>query len=290
MKRFLSYLTVLGSLTGLTSCEDVIQVKLDQGSKLLVIDAFVNDMRNDQHIRLTNSDDFFDGQNPPPVKNATVTLTDLTINKTYNFLDQGTGDYAYGLALTDTIAVVGHDYKLAVISDGATYTSVAKMKRTTSIDSISDEFVKKSAFNAKEGYTCRLWARDVPGPIEDYYWIKAFKNGVLYNKGSQINLAVDGAYSNGADGFTFIPPIAYGITQRDDLYQLGDVCRVEIHSISKDTYNFLTQVQTQTTNSGLFATTPENIRTNIVTPSGAKTNAIGWFNMASVSALQKIVN
>ncbi|MGZ3931657.1 MAG: DUF4249 family protein, partial [Bacteroidia bacterium] len=134
------------------------------------------------------------------------------------------------------------------------------------------------------------WARDIPGPIEDYYWIKSFKNGVLYNKGSQINTAVDGAYSNGADGFLFIPPIADGITQRGDLFQLGDVCRVEIHSISKETYDFLNQVQTQTTNSGLFATTPENIRTNITTPSGAATKAIGWFNMASVSALDKTIN
>jgi hypothetical protein len=38
---------------------------------------------------------------------------------------------------------------------------------------------------------------------------------------------------------------------------------VEIHSINLETYNFLTQVQTQTTNSGLFATSPENVKTNI---------------------------
>src|SRR5437870_13619793 len=99
----------------------------------------------------------------------------------------------------------------------------------------------------------------------------------MFNKGSQINLAVDAAYSNGADGFLFIPPIAEGITPFGDLFAKGDVCRVEIHSISKETYNFLIQVQTQTTNSGLFATTPENIKTNLVTPEGAKTKAIGWF-------------
>ncbi|MGZ4036575.1 MAG: DUF4249 domain-containing protein [Bacteroidia bacterium] len=289
MKTFVYFFSVI-LLTGLCSCEDVIQVKLDQGSKLVVVDAFVTDMRMDQRIRLTYSDDFFDGQNPPPVKNATVKLTDLSTNKTFNFLDQGTGDYIYGLALNDTVGFVGHNYKLEVTSNGITYTSLATLKRTTPIDSISEKFEKKNGFSDKEGYSCKLWARDIPGPIEDYYWIKSFKNGVLYNKGSQINTAVDGAYSNGADGFLFIPPIADGITQRGDLFQLGDVCRVEIHSISKETYDFLNQVQTQTTNSGLFATTPENIRTNITTPSGAATKAIGWFNMASVSALDKTIN
>ena len=119
--------------------------------------------------------------------------------------------------------------------------------------------------------------------------MKAFKNGVFFNKGSEINLAFDGAYSAGADGFIFIPPIAEAITPFKENYSLGDVCRVEIHSISKETYFFLLQVQTQTTNSGLFATTPENVRTNINTPSGA-TKAIGWFNMASVGALSRTIN
>ena len=43
----------------LSSCEDVIQVKLDKGKPLLTIDAFVNDLRSQQKIRLTYSDDYF---------------------------------------------------------------------------------------------------------------------------------------------------------------------------------------------------------------------------------------
>ena len=46
--------------------------------------------------------------------------------------------------------------------------------------------------------------------------------------------------------------------------------------------NFLLQVQQQTTNSGLFATNPENVRTNIQNASNTKTKVVGWFCMSSV--------
>jgi hypothetical protein len=271
-----------------TSCEDVIQIKLDEGAKLLVVDAFINDMRVSQNVRLTQTDSYFSGQNPPPVTNATVTLKDITVNKTYTFVNNNNGDYQYAITATDTIAFIDHSYELTINYDGKTYTSFTKQKRTTVIDSITYSFKEKNSFT-EEGFYCKFWAFDPPGAEPDYYWVKAFKNGTFFNKGSQINLAFDGAYSAGADGFIFIPPIAEAITPFGERYAFGDVCRVEIHSISKETYFFLIQVQTQTTNSGLFATTPENVRTNINTPEGA-TKAIGWFNMASVGALNQTIN
>lgn len=270
------------------SCEDVIQIKLDEGSKLLVVDAFINNLRVDQKVRLTYTDSYFSGQNPPAVTNGTVILKDLSAAKDYTFSNAGNGDYVYTITSADTIAFADHNYELDVIYNGKTYTSYTKQKRTTVIDSISSKFREKSSF-MDEGYYCKFWAFDVPGPDPDYYWVKAFRNGNMFNKGSEINLAFDGAYSAGADGFIFIPPIAEGITPFGETYGLNDICRVEIHSISKETYFFLIQVQQQVTNSGLFATTPENVKTNINSPAGA-TKAIGWFNMASVGYLEKTVN
>jgi hypothetical protein len=156
------------------------------------------------------------------------------------------------------------------------------------VDSISSNYRPQNSFT-QEGYYCKFWAFDLPGPEPDYYWIKAFKNGEMFNKGNQLNLAFDGAYSAGADGFIFIPPISEGITPFGERYSYGDICRVEVHSISRETYYFLIQVISQTTNSGMFATTPENVRTNINTPEDA-IKGIGWFNMASVGFLEKTVN
>lgn len=288
MKALIKISVSIFAVVIFTSCENVVQIKLDEGSKLLVIDAFVNDMRSDQKVRLTYTDSYFSGKNPPPVTNGVVILKDITASKNYTFTNVGNGDYTYSITVSDTIAIVGHEYELNVLYDGKTYTSYCKQKRSTVIDSISHVFRKKSSF-VEEGWYCKFWAFDPEGPEPDYYWVKAFRNGIMFNKGSEINLAFDGAYSAGADGFIFIPPIAEAITPFGEFYEFNDVCRVEIHSISKEAYFFLYQVQQQTTNSGLFATTPENVRTNINTPEGS-TKAIGWFQMSGVGALQKTIN
>jgi hypothetical protein len=285
--KIISKIIILFVVILFASCEDAIQIKLDEGSKLLVVDAFINDMRTNQVVKITNTDSYFSGQNPPPVNSATVVLKDITANKSYNFTGSGNGNYIYTITPVDTIAFVGHAYELSVSYNGNIYTSYTTQKRSTKVDSISSNFKEKTSFT-EEGYYCKFWGMDIPGQETDYYWIKAFKNRVMYNKGNQLNLAVDAAYSSGADGFIFIPPISEGITPFGERYSFHDTCRVEIHSISRETYYFLVQVISQTTNSGMFATTPENVRTNINTPEGA-TKAIGWFNMASVGYLDKVV-
>lgn len=135
---------------------------------------------------------------------------------------------------------------------------------------------------------CAFLGFDTPGGETDYYWVKSFRNGIFFNEGGEINLAVDGAYSNAADGFPFIPPIAKSITPGGEFFQKNDICRVEIHSINEQTSKFLTQVQTQTTNFGLFATVPENTKTNI-TSSNDKVKVVGWFCMSAVGFREKVV-
>src|SRR5581483_6297144 len=118
---------------GLSSCQDVVQIKLDEGSKLYVIDAFVNNLRQNQVIRVTTSDSYFSNKPAPAVPNAGVLLTDLTANKQYTFTYTGDGNYTYILALNDTISYVNHQYKLEVTIDGYVYTSMATQKRTAVI-------------------------------------------------------------------------------------------------------------------------------------------------------------
>ncbi len=283
MKKFLAFILVTFIFT---SCQDVVQIKLDKGSKLLVIDAFISNLRTTQKIRLTYTDDYFSNQNPPPVTGASVILRDLTNNVVYNFADQNNGDYVFNLvAFTDTLAYVGHTYKLEVTFGGNLYTSIVDEKRPAKLDSISATYHDGSSiFAPKAGYYCILWARDLPGPISDYYWIRSSKNGTPYSLASEINLAIDGTGGSvpSADTLLFTPPAINQIIPRREVLALGDTCAVEIHSINKETYFFLTQVINQTSNSGLFATTPENVRTNIISPEGA-TKAIGWFSIASVS-------
>lgn len=276
-----------------TSCEDPVQVKLDKGKELLVIDAFINDLRQTQQIRITYSQNYFDNsQNVSVVTDAQVHLKDLTANVTYTFTYSNNGYYAYTLSPTDTIARVNHLYQLEVKYKGYTYTAQTVQKRTAIIDSIQVKY-EKNNFTGKEGYKCILWGRDVVGPIPDFYWIKSFRNGKFFGKTSEINLAYDGASGGSggvrADGYVFTPNIAEAITPFGEFFQKNDTCRVEIHSISKECWEMFNQIITNTNNQGLFATVLENTKTNIVTPADAPLKAVGFFNVASVITATKVV-
>jgi hypothetical protein len=289
MKKLLYILPIMLMLA---SCEDVVQIKLDEGSKLYVIDAFVNDLRDDQVIRVTTNDSYFSNRQAPPVTNAVVQLVDVNTNATYNFTYTTQGKYVYPITGTDTIARLGHKYILNVTIDGNTYTSLNEQKRAAVIDSIASYYNDGSdPFGGpKDTYSCLLFARDKADNNPDYYWLRTFRNDTLFNGSADINICIDGTggtvYNAPIDTIAFTPSATFlGFKT----YQYHDKCKVEIHSISRDTYFFFLQALQQINNAGLFATTPENIKTNISTPANASTRAIGWFSIASAVTKEKLV-
>ncbi len=293
MKNTIKFLSIAITLFFLSSCEDPIQIKLDEGSKLYVIDAFVNDLRTPQVIRVLNNDSYFSNREAPPVLGATVLLRDLTINRNYNFVYTERGNYVFNPTTADTIAKKDHQYQLEVTIDGVTYTSLTTQNRSASIDSISAEYNEGGGgFGgpAEPYYFCTLNAKDKTDNNTDYYWVKTFRNDTLFSGPNDINLSIDG--TNGpvsgvsVDSTAFTPPVTFLSFKT---YQKGNTCKVEIHSISRATYFFLLQAVAQINNGGLFATTPENVKTNIVTPKEAKIKAVGWFNMATVVSLKRTI-
>ncbi len=274
------------------SCENVVQIKLDEGSKLYVIDAFISDLRTDQVVRVTTNDSYFSNRSAPPVDNAIVTLVDLNTSASYSFSYTSKGKYVYSINTPDTIARLGHKYMLQVTINGDTYTSINEQNRGAVIDSIGAYYNDGSdPFGGPaNSYNCLLFARDKADNNPDYYWLRTFRNDTLFNGSADINICIDG--TGGAvlnaptDTIAFTPSATFlGFKN----YKLNDVCKVEIHSISRETYFFFYQALTQINNAGLFATTPENIKTNISTPNGAKIRSIGWFSMATAVTKSKVV-
>jgi hypothetical protein len=293
MKKIFKLLIISLFTLAFTSCEDVVQIKLDEGSKLYVVDAFINDQLTQQVVKVTTNDSYFSNREAPGVTNANVTLVDLTTNTNYSFSHTGNGRYIFNnLDTNNNIGKIGHSYQLKVKIDGFEYTSTTTQKRTAIIDSISALYNEgQDPFGGpKDTYNCFLFARDKADNNTDYYWIRTFRNDTLFNDPSDLNISIDG--TNGAvvdapaDSIDFTAPITFlGFKT----YRENDKCKVEIHSISRETYFFFVQAIAQINNGGLFATTPENVKTNIVTPDGAKTKAIGWFNMATVYSKTKLV-
>jgi hypothetical protein len=232
---------------------------------------------------------------------ATVTVTD-NVGGFFNFVEDtfNPGSYVWTPpAPGDSFGVIGYDYILEVQVDGNIYLAKSKMGRVPPIDSITFETDKR--VGGTDSLTrAEFWATDPEGR-GDAYWIRSYKNGVLLNKPSEINIAFDAGFSRGggADGVTFITPVRRRINPNDrdsnnrtlNPFVTSDSIYVEIHSITPEAFTYLNQVSIQTNRPGgfqeLFSTPLANVPTNIANayPQGSK--ALGFFNVSAVSSAGK---
>lgn len=277
----LKYLFVILLLITLSSCEDVIDVDLDNGKSQLVVDAFVNNLPENQVIRLTISTPYFNNSKALPALGATVKLIENS-NKVYNFIDlENNGNYTYIYNPLDSFCAVGKNYKLEINYNGQEYNSISSVNQVPKIDSIISK-KDKNPFTGDLEYKAEFFSFDFKG-TRDFYWVKTWYNDTLKSiDGSDI--ISDGAFSGtGADGLMFIVPMRETINRQGDPYFVGDTIRMQLLSINEATFNFLSDVFTQLNNGGLFATPLTNVRTNIINPNTNGEKALGWFVTSSVS-------
>lgn len=287
MKRLNIYITAIISLWMLTACEKVVSLDLPQGDPLPYVDAWLTDQPGPQEIRFLKAGNYLDQTAPEPIGNATISITDLTINKTYAFTYQN-GAYKHDPGASVKMGVVGHEYKLSVTYNGELFEATDKLNRVPPVDSITYRFKEEGA-GEKEGFYATFFAVDLAGGT-DYYWIRTYKNGVLNHNVTEM-VSIDGSYyENVSDGLNFIVPIREGITSEDKPYQKGDVVRVLIRSTTRSGYDFLKLLSEQLTNGGMFAKVLANIPTNLINKQpGGQTKIYGWFGTTAESTLSKAI-
>ncbi len=269
---------------GLSACEDAIVVDLDQGSQQLNVDAFITNLYGKQTIRLTKTTAYFENKSAPGITDASVKLFNKSSGKMYDFLHENDGNYSWTPSNGDTLAKIGNEYTLRITYNNEQFIAESQLNPVPAIDSISYE-LREARGPSPKGYIASLYAIDILGRT-DYYWIRTYRNDSLLNKPENINTAVDAAFPpNGrSDGFLFIPPIREGITPFDRPYNLGDKIKVEICSITSQTYEYISESQQQMVNGGLFATPPANVRTNIINVTNPDKKAVGWFVISAISS------
>lgn len=271
----------------LAGCQDVVQVELDQKGRTLTIDAFLNNLKQSQNIRLTYTNSYFNGKTPPPLVGAIVTVKDITDNKMYNFADNNDGNYTFDLTKTDVIIYTDHIYELNVKYNSYEYKAITSCKRTAKIDSLYFEYKAADSSRGdkkKGGNILFLNAKDPTGPIPDFYWVKIYKNGKYYSRPENIRVDYFG-YRNEFDGY-FFTANAWATSGPDgsvDPCVKGDIAKLEIYGISCETYDFLRLGQQMSNNGGLFATTPVNLPTNILSLDKTYPKATGIFSVSEVT-------
>jgi hypothetical protein len=269
----------------LSSCEKVIPVKLDEGTSQLTVDAFIDSDVKPQKIRLTKTGGYFDNVPNNYVSGAIVKIIDNE-GRIFNFLESSTkGDYIWNPLITDTLVKIFNTYTLSVTSAGEQFQASSVAYPVPKIDSVT--YMAKVATSGqnkgKVEYSGSFYATDIVG-MPNFYWIKSYNNNMFYDKPENINLSQDGAFAGGGtDGLLFISPIREAIIPRENKIKKNDSITVNLYALNPKTYNFLNEVLSQTTNSGLFATPPSNVSTNISNVNAnSTTKAIGWFNIGQI--------
>ncbi|WP_045114405.1 DUF4249 domain-containing protein [Microscilla marina] len=285
--RIYLYIMCMVAVATMTACEDEINVTLGESTPQLTVEGWVSDQTPLQTIRLTISQDYFDNAAAAGASGATVRVNDDQGN-VYNFVesDLNSGDY-----LSNFTGAIGRTYTLYIQYQGEEYQATTQLARVPPIDSIRVENADDASpgpVNVSSGYRAEFFANEIPG-AGDYYRIKTYRNDVLLNKPGNISVFED----TNVDGLPFILPVRLSInpiSEDGEGYALGDKIKVELLSISKEAFLFFEELETQTTNGGLFANPIANVPTNIqnINPASAK-KAVGFFYASAVSSLEVTV-
>jgi Domain of unknown function (DUF4249) len=297
-------LYLLLATTLLSSCEKVIDVKLQEGEAQLVVDAFLNDDTLPQTIKLRTTQPYFDNSPAPAVTGATVTIettipafppyTTVETQRVITFTDpNNTGDYTWtpdpSNLLTSRLTLPFLLHKLVIKTQGEQYEAYSFSDDVLKIDSLwtkeaSARLEGKDTIQ-KAGFRLDMKARDLSGR-PNFTWFKTYRNGKLIGVPKDIVTCYDAAFGPGTDGALVIPPIVNGISPEN--FYKGDVITVEAHAIDQFGYAFFALALGQINNTGLFASPTTNTPSNVVNVTHkyskeARYKTLGCFSVAVIN-------
>ena len=248
----------------ISSCEDVIDVKLNTASPQLVVNASIQwqkgTLGNEQKIKLTTTTGYFN-TTIPTVSGANVIIANSN-NILFNFTEMpNTGEYV----CTNFVPVRDEAYVLTINLNGQTYTATETLKSVSSITNISQ--------NNKGGFTgdqieIKSFFND-PTNADNYYMFR-FKSNITTIPSYDI---FDDSFTQGNENF--------GLYINEDL-KSGDNLDITLFGISKRYFEYMRKLTAVAGSSsgGPFATPPATVRGNIVNQTNSKNFALGYFTLS----------
>ncbi len=272
--RFLKFTQLSVIICLFCSCQDVIDIKIDKGEPVMVVEGWLTNKREVQYIKLYKSKGITEAGEYPPVSQAQLVLSDGAGHKeTLTEVSQGS------YAIAKLKAVAGRTYTLSIQTSDGSYEAVSTVPRLSlSPDSVTYKYEDKSIFYEHAGYYPMINGAELDGP-GDYVQIKLYKNGRYLNSANDLNLFSD----KYADGY-YIMNMELNV---DSPYVSGDLIKAEVWSLTEHAYFFWHDIRDQLFNAQVFATPLTNVRSNIdkVTP-GSK-NVTGYFGTSIVRSAEK---
>jgi len=258
MKRSLISLS-LSCLLLFCSCEEVVEIDLEETEPRLVIEAsLVWNHENDDlplYILVSKTAPFFSESMPPAVGAAVKVTTDE--GDEYIFEETQPGIYTH----EGFTPVLEQDYHLEVAYEEAIY------KATESLQTVPElEFVEQTDNGGFSGEDIELKVFYTDPAAEDNYYLFHF-----YHEMASLQI-YDDEFTNGNRTFAFFS---------DEELKKGDQVLFEVQGISRRFYEYMYILRSQAgTNGGPFQTQPTVARGNIINVTDPDNFVYGYFRLS----------
>lgn len=266
MKKLFAIILCLGSLT---SCEDVIDVELNDAPPRLVIEASISKGFHDDSVArvfLSTTIPFFDN-GVTKVNDALVTIT-RSDGVVYELENTSDGFFGYNNLNPEP----NLDYTLNVIYQNEVYAATEKLNTVAPL-----EFVEQRNDGGFTGEDIDLKAYFTdPAGEKNYYFFEG-----LSARGDVLDVYDDEFFNgNTMFGYYVVEDLAPG----DDVY-------FYLHGANEAFYNYMFILLQQTSNqgSGPFETQPATVRGNIINETNPEDFPLGYFRISEVSILSYTV-
>lgn len=275
--RYFLILPIFAAAISLQSCEDAIDLDLGPPVSQIVIDAVIDQTTDSQFIYISKTIAYLSDQSLPGYEIDSIGILDTQKGVFHRFQSLGNGKYFFVPPAPSTFEY-GKTYQLLAQDGNDIYVSQSTLFAPVTIDSFTYKYEENGRFGGSKGNYITLWAKDKPGK-GDYYWFRLFRNDSLQAKPSDIILAIDNAFNEESpgDGDLFIIPIRENFSSRPFLK--GEKARIEVLSVPREMYYYLSLISTQLNNQGLFAVPPSNVPGNIICINNPGKKILGFFAM-----------
>jgi|WetSurMetagenome_2_1015567.scaffolds.fasta_scaffold65016_1 hypothetical protein len=249
------------------SCTEKINVDLGTTYTRLVVDGVVSTDTMSYQVNLTKTSDYFYNEPAPRVIGAAVNLSDGS--SVFHLTETSPGVYS-----TDSnfAARIGSAYAISVdlaepIDNQQHYEGSCTVMTVPRLDSI--QVVFEPDYGTEGFWLINVFAQE-PGDQVNYYMFKYYRNDTLMTDTITKISVSDDRYFNGSyiNGLTAI------YINNEDFWETlhpGDKVTVQMSGITREYYDFISQVQIAGINIPFFTGPPANVMSNI------NNGAVGFF-------------
>ena len=274
MKKILLYSVLLFTTLLSTSCEEVVDIDLNNSEPKLVIDAIIKWQKGttgeNQTIKLSLTNDFYTND-ILPANGAIVTVTNSS-NVVFNFVEvPTTGDYV----CDNFLPVIGEVYRLEILYEGAVYTASSALIATPDIINVEQETVV--GISGEDEIQIKFFYQD--NGAEENYYLLGVKNP---NKQIPEFGVVSDEFFQGNVMFGF-----YGSSETEP----GITLDLSVQGVTKSYHNYMNKLITiaGSGSGNPFATPPATVRGNISNITNNANYPLGYFHLSEIDTVNYLV-